>query len=516
MLTGKYVKVANHVPGSTQSRKGVAAMKKLEFYLACIVVIIFVTGFCLVSRSRAQSVVTLTPSQLTFVGTRCNGQSARFPTLLKCDATMTRGMLIQSTQPLSEVQMIPLDLSRSDNLAMIPAKAITVTPLNDIQANKPVTISITVDLKGVPSGKFTGNLFMSYADGGQTIPLTVTVKDPWLIPLLVLVTGVLLGIGVGAYRTSGRERDLVRVQAGRLRTSLRADTELPAAFRNRIEGYLLQADLSLDGEQTAEASTASSSASGIWKKWLDKRADWLALFEYQAMLAKRCETNGDLANAVPYQQSLCRAIQEAGRDGPDHDNPSELRVKLDGLAQQINIYQKILASLDYVRNRIKQLQDAGTQKTWKDKLELWQSRLDLQTSDKLDDQLEADVRKGRDELDQAVEQQSSVPGPVKDRIVVPSAEHLSGPPSLRETTQENFSLQGAQWRLDLFRVASYLIAIILLSGIGFNELYVAKDTFGAAPWGDYFGLLAWGFGAEATRQAVTGVLKTWNLPGLPS
>jgi hypothetical protein len=47
--------------------------------------------------------------------------------------------------------------------------------------------------------------------------------------------------------------------------------------------------------------------------------------------------------------------------------------------------------------------------------------------------------------------------------------------------------------------------IAVLTGGGFNQLYWAKPTFGANGWGDYFALLALGFGTEATRNVVTQV-----------
>ncbi len=60
---------------------------------------------------------------------------------------------------------------------------------------------------------------------------------------------------------------------------------------------------------------------------------------------------------------------------------------------------------------------------------------------------------------------------------------------------------------------SYLIAIFLLGGAGFTQLYAVNNTFGVNGLTDYFALLAWGFGAEATRESVTKVLQEWKSPG---
>src|SRR5258708_19077948 len=60
----------------------------------------------------------------------------------------------------------------------------------------------------------------------------------------------------------------------------------------------------------------------------------------------------------------------------------------------------------------------------------------------------------------------------------------------------------AKVRLDVFLWATYGLALFFLAGAGFGELYLDKPTFGANAWRDYFTLVAWGFGAEATRASV--------------
>ena len=57
-------------------------------------------------------------------------------------------------------------------------------------------------------------------------------------------------------------------------------------------------------------------------------------------------------------------------------------------------------------------------------------------------------------------------------------------------------------------------ALPFLAGAGFAELYIANPTFGANAWGNYFALLAWGLGAEATRAAVAQMVRSWALPGV--
>lgn len=45
-------------------------------------------------------------------------------------------------------------------------------------------------------------------------------------------------------------------------------------------------------------------------------------------------------------------------------------------------------------------------------------------------------------------------------------------------------------------------------------MYLKEETFGERPFGDYFALLAWGFGAEASREAIAKAVEGWGSSGL--
>lgn len=484
-------------------------MKRLVYLLPLLIGLEL--AVLLAPSVSAQGTLTIMPNQLTLAGTRCLSWLA-----LGCAERDSRTILLETSQPITQAKLIALDLTRTDGVAVIPANAIGVSlPTPDLAANQPMTVSMTVDFRNAPSGDFKGNLFLTYLGGSREIPVTASVRDPWLVPLLVLLLGVILGVGVGAYRASGQDRDRVRVREGQLRTLMNADEALPASFRDRMSGYLAQVDIGLQGDQLQDAQTALANAAALWKKWLDNRADWLAKFDYHATLAKRCQANGDLARPIPYLESLCRAIDDAERTAPDLDNSAKFGELLDGLTDKINTYLQLQTQLDYLHNRAKQLLDAQIQKDWNDKIAEWQRRLDLQTADKPDDTLEGEIKQGQLDLEDVLERQPPPPGGVKGVVPRPRVDLLPGSPAVRQPPAVDQGVISAERRLWLFTLASYIIAIVLLAGIGFNELYINKPAFGASAWGDYFGLLAWGFGAEATRQAITGALKGWGLPGVP-
>jgi hypothetical protein len=67
-------------------------------------------------------------------------------------------------------------------------------------------------------------------------------------------------------------------------------------------------------------------------------------------------------------------------------------------------------------------------------------------------------------------------------------------------------------RLQIFSMAGYLTTIAFLAGTGFNQLYLESPTFGSNGIKDYFTLIAWGFGAEATRNAITNAIRKTDTP----
>jgi hypothetical protein len=89
-------------------------------------------------------------------------------------------------------------------------------------------------------------------------------------------------------------------------------------------------------------------------------------------------------------------------------------------------------------------------------------------------------------------------------------QRLSAPPTLWPEISAEAPKQ-AYRRLTQFRWLTRMVALLLLAGAGFVELYTTRATFGVNGWGDYFALLAWGFGAEASRQAISQVVESWGL-----
>lgn len=530
-------------------------MKKLTAMLCCLIVVLY-----WVSPLTAQEGLIVSPTQITIAVEK--GQ------------TETRTLLIRTTGPVSNLRVIPLDLTGPNGDVVLPAEAITVElPSTSINANAELTVPVTFNLTGVPSGQFTGELLISYTGQSYTVPVSVAVKDePWF-PLAALVIGVALGVGVSTYRAQGRPRDEVLVRLGQIRTQMKVDQKLKdpgTPFYDRIDAELVDVEVALEAQQWEKARQAVMEAEVLWTRWRRGRPDWLVQLDYYDKLNAKLEKLGD---SIFYITEIREAALNYHREIPNLEEPALFRAKLEPLARQVNAFVALdgrideLAAMDGPQSRAsaKVLQrrlhnlapndNAGIDllkddvestfgKLQKDhitakiaKLEEMANRLseaDAQTWQPVAHDFRArmialDVGDPtailalNGDVDAAMGQVERLSPYLEGTIrgvpdvsygtpkgLVESESWLSGPPSIHVQSLHE-QIPGAARRLRWFTWLTYVIAVIFLALAGFVELYSTRPDFGANGIGDYFTLLAWGFGAEATRAAIADMVQGWSL-----
>jgi len=449
------------------------------------------------TAANAQGGFTATPAQLTIAGPR--------------GAVETRTLLLSATDPITDLRVIPLDLLRADNRAVLPASAVRLAlPVTEIAAGGLLTVPVTIDLHSAASGEFTGEILFSYHGGSLTVPATVTIKDPPVLPLLILLVGVGLGVIVSAYRASGRPRDEILTRVAQLRAQMRADAELAGPFKERIEAILVDVEEALQAEKWQDGQTAVEQAEAVWARWRKGRADWLTQLAHQETLLQRLADEGE----IPYVQALRRGLEDVAHNAPDAEGPDKLREQLDGLGQQINSYIRLRAGLDQL-NFMREKLPADPGDAWRIRALNLENRLAaLSPNDTTEaaQSLQNDVDTALAEIAPLCAGAEMCVKGVREAEATP-LQLLGAAPSARPLPEDGRP-SGARVRLRLFTWASYGIAVLLLAGAGFGELYIANATFGASVWGDYFALLAWGFGAEATRASITQMVQGWGLPGV--
>lgn len=493
-------------------------------YFKVICPLILTLGLLSESPAQAQATVVVTPSSLTIAGTK--------------GSVETRTLVLRAKEPVNSLRVTAFDLLNPNGTMVFPATSITANTVkpstnkstaNDlvsIAASDLVSIPITFDFQSVPSGEFTGEMLLSYQGNEQVVPVIVRVKDPPLIPLLTLLFGVGLSMAVSAYSIGGRQRDEISSTVQQLRLQAGPDSKVSGSFWNRANMHLVMAESARDAKQWEEAERLIGEARTVWGKWLAHRNDWLVQLEQHEQLKARL--SGDALNkpGSRYIKSVKLSVDAVLQKLPDFITPSELKQDLDKLDQQIDDYLKLIDELAELKNLCSSLEDAEQQQC-KSRADTLEKELNtLSPSDQADklEELRTKIQEAIWEaqpleakspqvfLDQSKGLHDKNESEVLEQIAV---EILAEAGKKRESRHwwsraiEPLQL-GADGRLGLFYVASYLIVLTVLAGGGFRDLYVNRSTFGADRWSDYLGLLAWGFGAEATRSAVTKVVRNWD------
>ena len=430
-----------------------------------------------------------------------------------------RPISIASDNAIAKTQADVRSLARTDDLTVLAKSAIKIRIsekqferiIAPVKSNPPQTPS---------SGEFQGELRLNnrQAESAVTVdvPVTVKVADNWYLPLFVLVVGILLGFATSHYRDRGQPRDEVLVRVGRLRTEMQEDIELIKApsFPTQIEAHLYDVKTGLQGDKLETASIGIDKAEKIWAKWIKGRTDWLNQFDYLEKLKQKLKSD----STFPYEQTVRRDIEDASREAPSLEGPHQLRDRLDKLAGDINRFLELKALNEQLKDLLGQLLPEE-KPDWESEIRGWQRQINRIQPTELKEYktLIAEMEKAIVQLSQAVARRSAESGIIKGISVTPKGifniSYLAPAPSARPLNWER-QISAAGWRLWWFKKVSYGIAIVFLGWAGFIQLYVDNPNFGASPVKDYFALLSWGFGAEASRDAVTKMIQGWGLQRL--
>lgn len=531
-------------------------MKRVLCFFSLLLV-----GLLLASPLAAQESISINPTALTVTGTR--------------GEMLSRTLLIRPDTALTGVQIIALDLIDAETGLTLPAAAIHVSagPTN-VAAGALLSVEVQFDLSQVAAGRYGGDILLSYAGGSRAVPVTVSAKDqPWF-PLVALVAGVALGVGVSTYRSRGRPRDEVMVRLGQIRTQMKVDEELSdlgLPFTRRIEAALADVEVALEGQQWDQAREAIEGANAVWMRWRRGRPDWIEQLKAYAHLVERLKA---LSAGSYYIAELLQAAEDIHRGIPDLDEPQTFREALEPLMKKTNTYLELQARLDMLDHagprgsvqsevlerqlqRLSPMEDASTEQIEALREQIETALLKLRKSQLLNlvselerhqpdgaGEVTADLRERIDALapgaDNAYfELHTDLSGALQ-RAMQPTTEdvHLESAfatplgmgqadmpkgaaaafgaqlmatlPGVRVRSLEQAAVAAGQ-RLRWFMWLTYFITVVLLALAGFVELYSTRANFGSNGLGDYFALLAWGFGAEATRSAIADMVQSWGI-----
>lgn len=481
-------------------------------------------------------VVNFSPEVMTIEGTRDHvylpPQIQDLPLMGLKGRSVTRSILLDADTTLENLRFLTLDLSSPDGLEVLPADRIhlTLQPISEVDPDL-VRVTITLDLRESPqSGEFSGKILFRYSGGEESLPLTVRVRDPWLVPLSVLLLGIILGTSLAWYQTQGRLRDELSVRENRLRRQLLSDDQLKETFSpfyDEINRKLLRLTQALQTENQEMAKQALVEGEQLWLHWQAYESDWLEQAKYYQELKNLITTEEREHQSCFFLTEVKQQLDRVFESAP-LQSAEESWVALQQCGEALRRYKTIDVTLNEMQTTLSALENNPQYPQWAQTLKDVRQQLSNTDPFPAEDTLEAGMKALHDRIEalsQAFNYQSQTKTVVHPQVSV----QVPQVPKMRMTKQPiTLFPQGkflgrtrARWKAFangveeaiawlrlkvIFPYATSAVFIAFLASSGFQELYLQNPTFGSRPFADYFGLLAWGFGAEASRESVGRVL----------
>jgi hypothetical protein len=300
---------------------------------------------------------------------------------------------------------------------------------------------------------------------------------------------------------------------------MNGDSDLHKDFRASIESKLVSVASAIEDKDWDTAKAEVTGAKKLWNRWQEFRDDWIAQLDYGKRLVEENKNDLEAKPLTIFMQGVKDSIDAVSRKlrAGQYEMPQALSKDFAEIRQQLSFYGRGKAAVDNLKKHRKKLPESKAN-FWLGKLEDLQTQLDnsipdpesreswqellSKTQQDLDNEI-ATTPEASPEADTMIRGRSGMNlAEVQQAPLVPSV-------SVAATLQRANQAQNNLW---WFNQTSRCIAIIFLAWLGMIELYSGKPTFGAEPLRDYFALLAWGFGAEMTRESITRASQNLGVP----
>ncbi len=474
------------------------------------------------------TLVVHSPAQLALRGVKGKDASASLTLRETAGGTALTGLKVQ-----------PQDLHTPDGHNVLPANHIAVTlPADRIPGGGLLAAAVTVDLRGVPAGDYSGQVLLTSTEGDLvSLPVSVSVRHPAWPAILLLLFGAGLGLGVKAYQAEGKTRDDLITRLAAVRHELDADADLHDLFGAGLNPLIVKGEALVRRKQWKPAGQVTEDAEALLLKWQGAREGWVAQLRYlEDQLLPRLE--GDAVT----RKSLLHQAQTIKSDVAALNSPSELKDRLfaiEGQVARFETLEKRIVALGEARVAVADLGAAvlgDLPDQWAKQQQALQERLDWLAPDDADGwaRLETDIQALGETMADEIEKVRAKPAAMGmdagDPFATTRGEAKGTPVGallsrLRDSLKiavsiaappgqiGSFTLEmgrAAQRRRQIFAWFTYLLSSLFLAGAGFATLYLAKPAFGADLVGDYLSLLAWGLGGQTSLTALIDVIQGWS------
>ena len=416
-----------------------------------------------------------------------------------------RTLILTAHQNISDLQFISTDLASSGG-NVFPSDLIQATNISSQMANGSLQkVSIRIDLPNATgAARYAGELWFSSTNTITKIPVSVTVKDGYIKPFIILLIAVLASILIFTYETRGKKRDEILQELGVLNYHVTNDQDLKAEFGSRPNPFLSYLVNRIDtinkkiqAGEIDEADALLQTTEKAWEKWNTQRFPWIHAFTMFGDFLERLnddeasiqrdvrEPGAPLNNPreIPFFREMRKTLTEAYDTAPGTEKPDGLLGNIDALALKEERYHNGFLDL----RRLEKICDAKRDCDACTLDELWTSFFRLSVDDDFAG-FEKRIQDTAGTIKACPDKMT-----VKMDLGVPPRETVKGfkvaqyPGPAESVADQSY---WATFRLWLYEVGAFLITIIILVSIGFSQLYLQNPTFGSS--GDYATLAIWG------------------------
>ena len=453
----------------------------------------------LLSVVHADSGITASPANLTIKGSR--------------DDVPVRTLILTAGQDIRDLSFISPDLA-SDTGKTFPAGLIRATRYSSQMtngSNQPV--SLRFDLPKAPdTGSFSGEIWVSSANGTAKIPVTVTVRDGWLPPLAVLVAGVLVSLLLWTYETRGRKRDEILQAVGYLLEAMKLDTDLqkfyaglPNPFSTFLKDSLEHITQKVLAGDLDDAETLLKDTKKTWDTWKRQKPGWIVAgenFERFIEFLEKREASFLSDPAIPeklrktgrvrYLKEMQDFISLEFKKLHEADKPETFKSMLGDQIVKEERFGAIFTSMKGLATTCRSVTNCPPCNLDV----LWISFMDQSLHSDISS-LENDLKARKEEIAKCdkIRAISGLAIPPEKQPLKPFEITPTPSPGLREQVYDL-----ARLRLKFYRIGSFLVTLVILVSIGYSQLYLADPTFGSP--GNYATLALWGLLAGSFSEAL--------------
>ncbi|MCJ7551477.1 MAG: DUF4363 family protein [Anaerolineae bacterium] len=534
-------------------------MRKPLQIAALVIGLLFVFSGAL----AAQDVLSITPAQLTLNGVQ--GHSLSRSVVVQSAAPLSKLTLIPLELTNAEGHILVPALADS---ATLPADL-----ENNLPLSVPLRFDLADVAAGVYSGEIL--ITYTGGSRSVPVQVSVKSQPWWPLGALVAGVALGIGVTNYRAKGRPRDKVMVRLGQLRTQMKIDQELHtLGKPFCDRLTAELADVEVALEAQQWEQAQTAAEEAVRVWTLWRRGRPDWLVQLTAHAKFVEWLATADPGARYVAELKQAAEDIRRntPDLDGPQTLRAQmvplthranafmELQMRIEKLAgmgahgtARSTAYQQQLTRQSPLDNTAGQALQAlaGSVEATLTKLRkadltamlahfrvlvgddpaealvatlaTYQTRIDTLPTDadafyiELRADLNADIRASGLAAADGTIPEGAVGMPfsgsdaVNAGLVVPIRPQLMTElPQVRVHSLED-QAPAARHRLRWFTWVTYGVAVVVLALAGFVELYSIRPDFGARGVSEYFALLVWGFGAEATRSAVADMIQSWGV-----